>query len=363
MSKDDNDLDREGKLPKDPAEDAVPMGQPEGAPREPRPVASLVGPASARFRRRASKAELPVPLPWPTVNEALGGGLWSGLHVLVGNTGSYKTGWALQVALHAAQQGVPTCYVGLELDETQLVARLVGQLSGRHWSKLYDGTDPELEDVLSQHAPTLDGLPLYMESAPPMSWHPADMLEVAAWLREKHPRPTQPTTEAPEVPPLLVVDYLQLVAGQPHEGTRERIQRAAYACTAAANKHDLAMLVLSSTARTFYGSLSGTAKDEKGRDKAPAWAEQGSARKCVGLGKESGELEYAAHSVLVLGREPWPSNEPPRGGTRMHLGLAKLRASAAEGQWLDMRCNGNRFSEPEPARPRRERTMQELGGK
>jgi predicted ATP-dependent serine protease len=68
-------------------------------------------------RRRARGEEKPVPVPWPSVAREIGGGLWPGCHVLVGNTGTGKTQFALQLALHAAEQGVPVRYVGFDLDQ------------------------------------------------------------------------------------------------------------------------------------------------------------------------------------------------------------------------------------------------------
>jgi len=102
-------------------------------------LGAFVDEAVERMTARADGRERPVPLPWSNVASALGGGLWPGLSVLVGNTRAGKTQFALQAALHAAEQGVPTVYIGLELGRVDLVARLVGLRSQRRWSSLYLG--------------------------------------------------------------------------------------------------------------------------------------------------------------------------------------------------------------------------------
>ena len=136
--KDENDRLLEGTLPSDPTADAEPMMSPaqkelrDGAPA----VGDLVVEALGRMRRRAQGIEKPIPLPWEHLGERLSGGLWPGCHVLVGNTGTGKSQWALQVVLHAARQGVPCLYVGLELGKVDLVARLLGLMSNKKWSRL-----------------------------------------------------------------------------------------------------------------------------------------------------------------------------------------------------------------------------------
>ena len=112
-------LQATGSVP-DPFEGTNPMADPNSAPAvdldsEAPTVGALAGEAFDRMRRRASGAERALPLPWSSVTDALGGGLWSGLHVVVGSTGAGKSQLTLQMALHAAEQGIPVLYCGLEL--------------------------------------------------------------------------------------------------------------------------------------------------------------------------------------------------------------------------------------------------------
>lgn len=376
MPRDDTDRMRDGDLPADPFEDTEPMPPPAdardamraeiarhlagaeevrrraeaagidlddnaNAPRQ-EAIADLVGEALETMRDRSTGEERPIPLPWPKVADVLGGGLWPGLHVLVGNTGSGKSQWALQAAIHAAKEGTPVLYIGLELGTVDLVARCLAMLAplaggdrAPKWSKLFLGQDPELLKRMGQGpAELLRTLPIAFEIAGPFGW-PADRLSAAVEdLRERWP-------DLASSPPLVVLDYLQVVADVKGErlDLRERIGRAAYQGRAVARDHGAAVLLVSSTARDNYKILDG---DGTPWTRAPSTL--------VGMGKESGEIEFSADSVLALLAEPWRDRDndgqprPPHDGTHVHLAAAKVRAGGT--RWIDLRFDGGSFWEP-----------------
>jgi len=174
-------------------------------------------------------------------------------------------------------------------------------------------------------------LPLHLEVAPPYGWKPDRLRTAVAALCAEH---------APDkYPPLVVLDFLQLVSGDKGQPLRERIQQAAYEARAVARDYNAAVLVVSSTARDNYGTLGGTPTD--GSKKAP-WKAPAAA--LVGLGKESGEVEYAADAVLTLVSEPWGTHTPPPEGTHVHMAVAKQRAGTSG--WCELRFDGGRFTEP-----------------
>lgn len=366
---DDNDRLRQGSLPANPLADALPMAEAmrrsvarkradladyeaelaslegsqgldadsdfeEAAP----PVGSLLPRAFATFHRRAEGTERPIPLPWNDVAKALGGGLWPGLSVLVGGTGSGKTQWALQLALHAARQATPGLYIGLEMEEAQFVARLVSLALAPalrlRWSDLWQGLCKAEEWRHATDAgQELARLPLRAEMAPPYEWSAANLrFRVQAFLRSLAPGPhkTQPPT-----PPLVILDFLQLVASEKGEEARERIQKAAYTARAIAKEEGLAILLVSGTARVNYPQL-------KADDHTIA-------QDLVGLGKESGEVEYAADAVLVLAREESPTHADafPR---PMRLVLAKNRAGPVAN--VKLLFDGTRFDGGAPTGPK-----------
>lgn len=351
MARDDNDtLREEGRDALDPAADleAVTPQAALGVPPLPKPakppplLAETLDLGFGALRRRAHRQDKPIPLPWKTLAAHLGGGLWPGLHVLVGNTGSGKSQLAIQAAHHGARQGVAAAYVGLELDTAGIDARLAAlELAERgvavHWSTLYLGENPEALEKAEAVRPDLERLPFHLVTVPPMGWDYRDLRTVAEGMRAKYPAG----------PFLLVLDFLQLVAGEESD-LRERIGRAAYVGRAAARDLGAAVLLVSSTARENYAALAGEEKDGTNNKRAQALGE-GSPTRLTGLGKESGEIEYAADSLLVLGKAP---NAP---GRERWCGVAKVRArsslvddletQAAKDGWARLHFNGTRFEE------------------
>jgi hypothetical protein len=239
---------------------------------------------------------------------------------------------------------VPVLYIGLEMGADDLTARALGLLTGRKWSGLFLGTDDALDPPappapceIDEATAHLQGLPLVFVESPPRGMDYREIAPLIARWRE---------TNAEHPHALVILDYLQLVTGGEREDLRERIGGAAYALLEAKRKHGCAVLALSSTARSNYAALRGGERAGGGRGQA--WKE--SAGSAVGMGKESGEIEFAADSVLVMAQEPWPAAEdgrhtPPPLGTRTHLGLGKVRAGAG-GAWLRLLFNGSRFDPP-----------------
>lgn len=331
--KDENDKAMEGTLPSDPTADAVPMMSPsaEQLQREAPAIGSIALKAIGQMQRRMTGDEGPIPIPWPTLGRRMAGGFWPGCHVLVGNTGTGKSQFALQVVLNAARQGIPCLYVGLELGQTGLVARLLGLMAKVRWSRLFLGQHED-SSVFHKYMPDLEWLPIHLVTMDSFSWSYENLEPQVAALKAAYPE---------EKNVLVVVDYLQLVASPASaigQSSRERIGKASAAARDVARKHNAAVLLLSSTARNNYELVGGhTSKDNK----VPAW--KGPPARMVGLGKESGEVEFSADSVLALVREPWPKDGPRPKETTMHVAIAKLRAGTTS--WTKLNFNGGRFAE------------------
>jgi replicative DNA helicase len=349
-------------LPADPFDDTVPMLDPDAeaaakakadaeakleAERAERlealkatRVGAFMDAALTRMERRAAKLERPIPVPWPSMAAVLGGGLWSGMYVLVGNTGSGKSQLALQMAVEAARVGTPVLYIGLELGRLDLTARLIGLLTPVPWSYLYLGTSVQLPTLRTTYAAELEELrrlPFHLEIGGPYGWS-YDMLEP----RVRAMRELYPEVDGPGSRPILVVlDFLQLVsspAGE-REELRERIGRAAYTGRSVARDYDAAVVLVSSTSREHYAKLDSSVPGDKGKPlEEPALAA------LVGLGKDSGEVEYAADAVLAMRRIAWAGTAPPWDGSTVKVAVAKGRAVTPA--WVELRFNGTRFSDP-----------------
>ena len=301
---------------------------------------------SERLRARHEGKERPLPTPWPSLNHALtgkeDGGFWPGLHLLVGGTGSGKTQFALQCALEAAQRGVPVLYVNLELAPLDLFTRLAAMLTGQKWSTVWNGVEA-LRTHDAKGAPVnpvaaLQALPFHWIDAS-RGWAYDRFIPHVEALRLHYPN------RGENDPVLVVVDFLQLV-GSPkgaREELRERIAGASYQCRQLARTHSAVVLAVSSTSRENYAKVSG--------DGEP-WEQ--SAAALVGLGKESGETEFSADSVLILCREVCKEDgkgdgASPQTGTPVHIGVAKLRAGATN--WIPLHFDGSELTEPKQVAP------------
>lgn len=330
------DLNDVGRIDPRDAVEMPPPGAGGTTPDALRRVADTIDGTLSVLRRRMSGIDCPIPLPWPELGAVLsagGAGLWPGLHVVVGKTGGGKTQFALQAALHAAQQGIAVAYCGLEMGTDEITTRMLALLAGAgtHWSPLFHGkhTATSVGCVSQQNVDKLRGLPIHIDAARPYGWHASRIGEVAQAIPR---RPGQPV--------LLVVDYLQLVASDPgqRQELRERIAQASAFARAAAIEHNAAVMMISSTSRQNYAAIGG--KDGEDRPARTALG-QGDPGRFIGLGKESGEIEFNADSVTVLCPEPWPDDKPPADGTTYHLAVAKVRAGRA--QWVTLRFDGTCF--------------------
>jgi replicative DNA helicase len=224
---------------------------------------------------RTTGKELALETPWPGLDRLLGGtGLWPGMYVLVGSTGAGKSQWAVQIATHAARAGRRVLYLALELSRRDLAARVFGTIAGVSWSSVLRGSLSEdaLHHAIAKAEREVRSLPLHTECGTPYGYG-IDTLVSRSWALR---------------PQLVVLDYLQLCGGRAGEEPRVAVARVSYAARAIARDLNAVVIVLSSTARANYAELvNDPAKDPSD---------------LVGLGKESGEIEYAADGVLVLAK-------------------------------------------------------------
>lgn len=283
---------------------------------------------------RAEKREKPISTPWSDFNEQLpGGGFWPGCHILVSGTGAGKSTWALQLALHAARDGAAVVYAGLELEDEQVAIRLAGSVSGVGWSKLYTGQATAAECASARGTVTaLSNLPFYIEAGAPMGWPASRIRDIAKQTREAHPNG----------PILIVVDFLQLIGAEENghrQDLRERIGRAAYVARHAGKEYGVTVLLISSVARHGYPLVSGFAgMVDAGIRKDPNGARRISHPDVfVGLGKESGEIEFSADSVTVA----ISAADNGAGDRDVVFATAKLRAGRPS--WCSLSFNGWAF--------------------
>lgn len=123
---------------------------------------------------------------------------------------------------------------------------------------------------------------------------------------------------------------------------RERIGRAAYTGRAVARDFGAAVLMVSSVSRESANKARVATEANKEGVLPPGYPGalgETHPSDLVGLGKESGDIEYAADSVMTLVRDTY---DKARRATPMWLAVAKVRAG--EPSWCALEFNGSTFS-------------------
>lgn len=298
----------------------------EPAPSKIRSAHDILGDTFSLIDRRQRGLEKPIATPWADLNAQLRGGLWPGLHIITANTGAGKTALALQIGTHAVKDHTPVLYVGLELDAAQIGTRLIGNLCDLNWSDLYVGQS--VDNVRLARAKNfmdefLRDRPFYVSTT--SQWAVNALYSDVAEVRRRHP-------ELAAKGVLVVVDYAQLIQpSQDQRGLekRERVSQDAYAMRNAARELGISVLAISSTSRAHYHAaklITQAGFDVSGRLENPEMF--------LGMGKESGDLEYAADSETVLLRV---------GGNMRAMVTSKSRVGPAG--WCALEFSGWGFTE------------------
>jgi hypothetical protein len=285
--------------------------------------------------RRKDKVDRPIETPFRDYNIALEGGFWPGLHTIVGGTGSWKTELLTSTCSRCIDDGIPTIYVSLELEATQVLCRIAAFRTGIPWSKIWLGrySDQELAMITSE-LDVLTGKPFKVIEGNAGGWRSSDLGGIAESARKSFPTG----------PMFVGLDFLQLVGANEGERPelREKIGAAAYRAKTLARQHGISVVLISSSARDKYGLLS-SAVEQAGLEMVPA--KHGGMVKTishpevlVGLGKESGEIEYACDSVTVIIK--WPVLVE---GTRLLLLAVPKKRYGRESWCTLMVCGGTRL--------------------
>ena len=83
----------------------------------------------AKWEVSIANARDAIPTGWKSLDKALEGGLYEGLYVIPGATGTGKTAFALQMAYQIARQRKDVLYISLEMGEEEIYERHISRLS------------------------------------------------------------------------------------------------------------------------------------------------------------------------------------------------------------------------------------------
>lgn len=335
-------MSADGKKPEVPEAGPATVVPPAAAPPATdgmgRELGAILDEALDRMERRVVGDERPIPLPWSNVSAALGGGLWGGtLVTLVGDTGSGKTQWALQLSVHAAEYGAPVCYVGPDSGVDQVAARLLALKSGQKWSDLYAGrSDRDTVDTLRMgYAQAMKALPFHIIGRSARRDQPHDVRGTAEWMRRRYPE-EKPGTR----PFLIVLDFVQIASGLSRDETTEEMVRTAHDAHEAAKDFGGVVLLVSTTLREMRADGDESIGIHRDR-RTPAKLGRGNPARLVMGGKDDGEVERESDTVIVLAQESWRGAQHPKNWTKVWCAVAKNRAG--QRAWCALRFNGSWF--------------------
>jgi replicative DNA helicase len=170
-------------------------------------------------------------LPWHELNKALCGFHPGQMIVLAGDTGKGKSSFALQVATHAAKQGVSPVIWTLEMPPRKMFLRMINQLTstdanrGRHAALT-------TEEVARQKeaAYWLYGHPVWFDC------HSRNVASFIASIRQ---------AAAKSEVGLAVIDHLQLIRGTGRQSRAQEVSETSRSLKLAAMEMGLPFLVLS----------------------------------------------------------------------------------------------------------------------
>lgn len=282
--------------------------------------------------------------PWPSLNEKLGGGLHSGLAVLGAGTGAGKTTLILQLVSHLVETGERVLYISLEMAAVELYTRLISRLvaergQGRFSSlslrqkvELYENQDVAnarnyIRDRIAPRLNIVEGIGDFSAG------------EVAELTRYY-------TTQDGK-PPVVVVDYLQLLApSDPRLSDKQATDNNVKTIKRTARDYNALVVCISSFNRESYDTQTATLK----------------------AFKESGAIEYTADLVLSL-----EATDPLQGIDNVPVVLNCLKNRDGRRNWkqgfsyypkvnrfLEAELQDEDVPEPAPATRRRSRKTREV---
>lgn len=209
----------------------------------------------------------PMPTGITDIDRALDGGFMRQWLVLLGAApGAGKTALAQWIFEGMAKRGTACVYLNLEMSREQVLARSFSRLAARKGHKIrtnvilqgYRWTD-------EQRAAVMDAAGEYRDTiAPRMIYNPdgvtANLDSILAYIEAEAQR-----AEKAEMPaPCVVLDYLQIVSGEPREDAASVIKRAVSRLKEYAVKHNT--LVLAIIAHNRASNSTGAVSMESGRD-------------------------------------------------------------------------------------------------
>ena len=209
----------------------------------------------------------PMPTGIRDIDNAIGGGFIRQQLVLLGAApGVGKTALAQWIFEGMAKRGITTVYLNLEMSREQILARSISRIAAAQGNKIktttilqgYKWTDAQRAEILAaaeEYKTTI---------APRMIYNPdgvtANLGSIIGYIEAEAQRAEKAGLPAP----CVVLDYLQIVSGEPREDAASVIKRAVIELKKYAMQHNALVFVI--IAHNRSSNATGNVSMESGRD-------------------------------------------------------------------------------------------------
>lgn len=204
----------------------------------------------AKWEVSIANARDAIPTGWKSLDKALEGGLYEGLYVIPGATGTGKTAFALQMAYQIARQQKDVLYISLEMGEEEIYERHISRLS----YELY-GTTSKAKSVhsLIQEKKTVpearaqfEKVGLYLRTICGVGSIDADDIRRVVEMYEYEL----------DTLPVVFVDYLQILkAHDPHMTDKQAVDYNVLRLKQLSRDYKIPVIALASMNRTSYSDI------------------------------------------------------------------------------------------------------------
>ena len=251
----------------------------------------------------------------------------SDLVIIAGRPAMGKTSFALSIAKNiAVDQRIPTAFFSLEMNNVQLVNRLISNTCEIEGKKVMNGQLDDAEwNRLDKNIRKLEGAPLYIDDTPGLSIFEL-RTKARRLVREKKVE-------------IIMIDYLQLMNanGMKFGNRQEEVSTISRSLKSMAKELDIPILALSQLNR----SVEQRDNTNKAEGKRPQLSDL----------RESGAIEQDADMVLFVHRPEYYHIYHDDNGNDLHgmaqIIIAKHRKGAVGDVLLHFRGEYTRFANPE----------------
>ena len=235
-----------------------------------------------------------IPTGYQQMDDMTSGWQPSDLVIIAGRPAMGKTSFALSIAKNVAvDHGVPIGFFSLEMNNVQLVNRLISNVCEISGKKILNGQlDPSEWERLDKKIRSLTGAPIYIDDTPGLSVFEL-RTKARRLVREKGVK-------------LLMIDYLQLMVGPPEtRGNREQeVSVISRSLKAIAKELNIPIIALSQLNRS---------EETRGGNKRPQLSDL----------RESGAIEQDADIVSFIHRPEYYGHTEDEEGNSL-IGIAEI---------------------------------------